>query len=728
MIATVAVFAPLRRMYDYIALRAMHRPLTVGSRVWVPLRHSFRVGIVVEVRDGNTEDVSKLKPIAEILDDASLISKEMLCLACWASAYYHHPIGEVVATILPAPLRAKTLVPSVGLESWSLTELGRQALEQLSVKGIRQKNILEILENNTYIYAEELGELDYNWQGPMRALLKRNFVVKSIVSEPIAPIRLPGSSIVLNKEQAHASKNIHETLGKFQPTVLYGVTGSGKTEVYFDVIDSVLKSGGQTLFLLPEIALTKHLVKRFRQRFGSRVATLHSGMSKKERVATWIRCKKAEVGILLGTRSAVWLELPNLQLIVVDEEHDAAYKQQDGFRYSARDIAIVRAQQLDIPVVLGSATPSFETLVNVENKNFQITHLKNRPLAISKNKVETIDVRGLKLAGGLSETLIRHMREHLAKGQQVVLFLNRRGYSPVMICRSCGVLMTCLRCDAYLVYHKQKQSLICHHCGYRKSEFNKADCCAEEATEPLGIGTEGIEEVVRELFPDKTVCRVDRDTVRSAKVLEKILSEIGTGEIDILIGTQMVSKGLDFENVTLVGVVDADTRLYSIDFRAEERLAQLLVQVAGRAGRGSKSGEVFVQTQKPENTVLRRIIDDGYDIYSKLALPERGEVGFPPYVAMALVRAESKYPERPTLFLTGVRKILQKESAKADISYPIPAYMTLRAGRVRALLIVRAPVKIEIQNLLAACLDEIESLSKVVRIRWTIDVDPQETL
>ena len=373
-------------------------------------------------------------------------------------------------------------------------------------------------------------------------------------------------------------------------------------------------------------------------------------------------------------------------------------------------------------------SPSFETLVNVENKNFQITHLKNRPLAMSKTKVETIDVRGLKLEGGLSETLIGHMREHLAKGQQVVLFLNRRGYSPVMICRSCGVLMTCLRCDAYLVYHKQKQSLICHHCGYRKSAFNKADCCAEEVTEPLGIGTEGIEEVVRELFPDKTVCRVDRDTARSAKVLEKILSEIGTGEIDILIGSQMVSKGLDFENVTLVGVVDADTRLYSIDFRAEERLAQLLVQVAGRAGRGNKAGEVFVQTQKPENAVLRRIIDDGYDIYSKLALPERREVGFPPYVAMALVRAESKYPERPTLFLTGVRKILQKECVNADISFPIPAYMALRAGRVRALLIVRAPVKVEIQNLLAACLDKIESLSKVVRIRWTIDVDPQETL
>jgi primosomal protein N' (replication factor Y) len=727
-IATVAVFAPLRRKYDYSALSSMYESLVIGSRVWVPLRSSFRVGVVLQIRDSAGADISKLKSIVEILDDGPVISKKMLDLACWASAYYHHPIGEVVATILPAPLRTKTLISAVGRESWGLTELGRRALEEVSVKGSRQKHILEVLQHNGSVSAEELGELGYNWRSPMRILLKRNFAVKSVVSTPIASVGLLGSSTILNEEQTHASKTIHETLGRFQPTVLYGVTGSGKTEVYFDVIDSVLQSGGQTLFLLPEIALTKHLVTRFRQRFGNQVATLHSGLNKKERVATWVRSKKAEVGVLLGTRSAVWMDLPDLKLIIVDEEHDAAYKQQDGFRYSARDIAIVRAQRADIPVVLGSATPSFETLANIERKDFQLVRLKTRPLASSKTKVESIDVRGLKLIGGMSEPLIRNMREHLAKGRQVVLFLNRRGYSPVMICRSCGMLITCLQCDAYLVYHKQKNSLTCHHCGYRKFAFRKVGCCAEETIEPLGLGTEGIEEAVRDLFPDKTVCRVDRDSVRSPKALEKILSEIGTGEIDILIGTQMVSKGLDFENVTLVGVVDADSRLYSIDFRAEERLAQLLVQVSGRAGRGSKPGAVFVQTHKPENAVLRRIIDDGYDVYSKLALPERREVGFPPYVAMALVRAESKYPDRPTFFLAGVRGILQEESSKADISFPIPAVMALRAGRVRALLIVRAPMKMEIQNLLAACLDKIESLSKEVRIRWTIDVDPQETL
>jgi primosomal protein N' (replication factor Y) (superfamily II helicase) len=728
-IATVALFAPLRQMYDYIVSSSMYESLLIGHRVWVPLRSSFRVGIVLRIRDSSAVDISRFKLIIEILDESPIVSEKMLDLACWASAYYHHPIGEVVATILPAPLRKKALIPSIGSESWVLTELGRQAIKLGSVKGSRQKDLLTTLERNESVSAEELGELDYNWRSPMRIILERNYAVKRlVVATPMASVGLLGSKTVLNAEQTHASKTIHETLGRFQPTVLYGVTGSGKTEVYFDVIDTVIERGGQILFLLPEIALTKHLVKRFRHRFGNQVAALHSGLNNKERLTTWVRIQKSEVRVLLGTRSAVWLDLPDLKLIIVDEEHDTAYKQQDGFRYSARDIAIVRAQRANIPVVLGSATPSFETLVNVEHRSYQLVRLNTRPLASSKTKVQSIDVRGLKLIGGLSEPLIRNMRDHLGNGRQVVLFLNRRGFSPMMICRSCGMLMTCLRCDAYLVYHKQKESMICHHCGYRKSAFSKVNCCIEEVIEPLGLGTEGIEEAVRDLFPDKRVCRVDRDSIRSPKALEKILSEIGSGEIDILIGTQMVSKGLDFENVTLVGVVDADSRLYSIDFRAEERLAQLLVQVSGRAGRGSKPGAVFIQTHKPENAVLRRIIDDGYDAYSKLALPERKEVGFPPYVAMALVRAESKDSNRPTLFLAKVREILVEENPKADISFPIPAVMALRAGRVRALLIVRAPVKIEVQSLLAACLDKIENLSKVVRIRWTIDVDPQETL
>ena len=432
---------------------------------------------------------------------------------------------------------------------------------------------------------------------------------------------------------------------------------------------------------------------------------------------------------MLGTRSAVWFDLPNLGLIIVDEEHDSAYKQYDGFKYSARDIAIVRAKKNSIPIILGSATPSFETLANIKSGKYDVIKLLDRPRALVATSTKILDVRGSSLKSGLSNMLIERMRHHLDLGQQVVLFLNRRGYAPLLICRDCGDIRNCYRCDAYLVYYKSRKILSCHHCGYEISLAKISVCCEGQNMEPLGLGTESIEEEVKRQFPNKNVVRVDRDSVKSGDSFEIILNSIEEKKVDIVIGTQMISKGLDFENVTLVGVVDADSRLYSIDFRAEERLAQLLIQVTGRAGRGGKAGEMVLQTHRPDNPVLRRVIDGGYETYSNLALAERELAQLPPYVSMVIIRAESQQVSRPKSFLLGVKKLLEKDSdGKLKVTDPIPALMTQRAGRHRYLLVIRVMKKSDIHDCIGSTIPDIEDLARKIKLRWAIDVDPHDTL
>jgi primosomal protein N' (replication factor Y) len=589
--------------------------------------------------------------------------------------------------------------------------------------------LLQFLASSPNNVLETFQSLTFSWQAPLRKLVEKGWVTKSTSKATDGEAIIVKSKVTLNSEQMNAKSIIERNLGKFRPIVLYGVTGSGKTEVYFEVMQTVILSGKQVLFLLPEIALTKHLISRFRERFGCQVALLHSARSNSERISAWQDCLSGRVSILLGTRSAVWFDLPNLGVIIVDEEHDSAYKQYDGFKYSARDIAIVRAKKNSIPIILGSATPSFETLANIKSGKYDVIKLLDRPSALVDTSTKILDVRGSSLKSGLSNILIERMRHHLDLGQQVVLFLNRRGYAPLLICRNCGDIRRCYRCDAYLVYYKSRKILSCHHCGYKISLAKISACCEGQNMEPIGLGTESIEEEVKQQFPNKNVVRVDRDSVKSGDSFEIILHSIEEKKVDIVIGTQMISKGLDFENVTLVGVVDADSRLYSIDFRAEERLAQLLIQVTGRAGRGGKAGEMVLQTHRPDNPVLRRVIDEGYETYSNLALAERELAQLPPYVSMVIIRAESQQVSRPKSFLLGVKKLLEKDSdGKLKVTDPIPALMAQRAGRHRYLLVIRVMKKSDIHNFIQSTIPDIENLARKIKLRWAIDVDPHDTL
>ncbi len=731
-IVSVAVFAPLRQSYDYLwhDEPGVRGPLP-GDRVWVPFGRGQRVAIVLGSRAAEAEGEAGLKAIAEVLDPEPLLSARMLALAQWSAAYYHHPIGEVLAAMLPTWLRRKREIPLATVTAWRLTRAGGSALAEGSVPGVRQQQVMQHVADAETARARHFADFEFGWRAVIKRLIKRGWLESVSLSDAVDADQQPlhPGAFELNAEQRVAADLIRGHGGGFQAIVLHGVTGSGKTEVYLDAIEQTLRAERQALVLVPEIALTQQLVARFRERFGSRVALLHSALNERERVMTWNACRRGQAGVLIGTRSAVWAGLPRLGLIVVDEEHDGSYKQQDGFRYSARDVAIVRAQRDKVPVVLGSATPSLETLTNIERGKFVTVGLESRARSASMPTIRCVDVRGLRLEGGLSPVLIEAMHAHLERGEQVMLFLNRRGYAPLLICRACGELRRCDRCDAYLVYHKQARAARCHHCDRQWPVKRPSGCCDAEETVPIGHGTERLEEVVQESFPEQRICRIDRDTVRRPGAFDAMLADVAARRVDILIGTQMVAKGLDFSDVTLVGIVDADSRLYSVDFRAEERLAQLLIQVAGRAGRAHKPGTVLVQTHHPDHPVLGRIIEQGYVAYARVALSERRAAGLPPFAAMAIVRAESHDPARPMQFLAAARKaLLADDPAGLEISYPIPALMERRGGRYRALIVLTSSRRTAIGQVLRAQMNAIESLARGARVRWSLDIDPQDTL
>ena len=728
-VVAVALFTPLRRTFDYLLPDGMApQSVTPGQRVLVPFGRARRIGVVIGLVATSTVDRSLLKPLDEVLEAAPALGADSIELAQWAAAYYHHPLGDVIAAMLPTWLRRRRDLPrSIEPAAWRLTARGEHESQRVRAAAVRRQFVLERLRQGACT-AASFADAGFSWRPIIAQLLKKGWI-ETLTPAAEAGSEISASPVVLNAEQQRAVELIARHRSGFRVLVVEGVTGSGKTEVYLDAIAGCLRERRQALVLVPEIALTEQLVMRFKQRFGSRVGVLHSGLGEGERAATWVRCGDGGVRILIGTRSAVWVPLPELGLIVVDEEHDPSYKQQDGFHYSARDVGIVRAQRADIPIVLGSATPALETLANVNRGKYLRTLVSARAGAAPAPVVRCIDVRGVPLTAGLSDALIEAMRLHLARGEQVMLFLNRRGYSPLLMCHSCGEPRRCDRCDAYLVYHKGSDSARCHHCDRQWPAQRATGCCENENIRLIGHGTERIEETVRDLFPAARVCRIDRDTVRRKHALGDMLAAINAREIDIVIGTQMVAKGLDFSELTLVGVVDADCRLYSVDFRAEERLAQLLIQVAGRAGRAAKPGLVLVQTHHPEHPVLRRIIDHGYAAYAETALQERQAAALPPYAAMAIVRADSTTADVALEDLARVRKMLAgAATADLDLSYPIPALMERRAGRYRALVVIRASQRFDIGELLRSQISRIDELARQARVRWSIDVDPQDTL
>ncbi len=724
-IVEVAVPSPLYRGFDYRLASGMPTP-AAGCRVKVPFGRRQLVGIVLQVKAESDLPRAKLKPVAEILDSSPTLPEELFRLLCWTANYYHHPIGETFSTALPATLRRARPTPADADRGWRLTPGGREQLAAGGGRGKRQAEVLGRLAEHPAGLARDALPVPLS---VIKSLQTRGWIAACRLDpEPVQPA--PGAVRAqpprLNEHQQQAVTRIQADAERFGCFLLEGVTGSGKTEVYLQLIAPLLARKRQVLVLVPEIGLTPQLVARFGERFGIPVCTLHSGLSEGQRLQAWRRTGAGEALLILGTRSALFTPLKRPGLLIVDEEHDASLKQQDGLRYSARDLAVWRARQWQIPVVLGSATPSLESLYNVQQGRYVHLRLPRRAGNARPPRLRLIDLRTQTLRALLSEALIRRMREHLAAGDQVLLFLNRRGYAPVLLCHACGWVADCQRCDARMTLHQQQRELRCHHCGSQRPVDPYCPACGSSELLGLGEGTERVEQTLRELFGDYPLRRIDRDTTRRKGALEDALAAAQRGDARILLGTQMLAKGHHFPGVTLVAVLDADRGLFSGDFRAAERLAQQIIQVAGRAGRADRPGEVLIQTHQPEHPLLVQLTTEGYPAFAAAALAERRQAGLPPYACMALLRAEAVNPAPPHEFLQEAAE-LAAQPGNVQVWGPVSAPMERRAGRYRAQLLLQATRRRDLQQLLDTWVARLDGLKSARRVRWSLDVDPLDT-
>jgi primosomal protein N' (replication factor Y) (superfamily II helicase) len=724
-IVRVAVPAPLRKSFDYLLPDGLRAPAP-GVRVRVPFgpRRTV-VGVVLDVVADSERPLHRLKPLTQVLDQAPLIPSTLLQLLAWAADYYHHPIGEVIATALPTRLRQGDVIAE-GICVWMLTPEAT-ALSEMSFKraAVQQRLWRALQLHPAGLDARALAAVSSRWRVALQAMIERGWVRISsrdyLASAQATDIALP----VLTPAQAAAVNSI-AAAHDFHAFLLHGVTGSGKTEVYLRAIDTALRQGRQALVLVPEISLTPQLAARFRARFSVPVAVLHSDLGDSERACAWTMACAGKVPIVLGTRSAVFTPLPQLGLIVVDEEHDASYKQQDGFRYSARDVAIMRANRERVPIVLGSATPSLETLQRVNAGAYQYLALPERAGGAVMPTIQLLDMRQLAPDDGLSHPLRSALTETLARGDQSLLFLNRRGFAPVWMCYGCGWVARCRRCDARLTYHRASERLRCHHCGAEHPLPAACPKCHATELHALGEGTERVEAALKRYFPTARIVRIDRDSMRAKGALETALARVRDGAADILIGTQMLSKGHDFPNVTLVGVLNADHGLYGTDFRAAERLVQQIMQVSGRAGRAAKAGRVLIQTYHPTHPVFTALLQQRYRDFADYALTERRETGFPPFTHLALLRAESPAAGTALAFLRKAQRVAHAcvPDAAVQIMDPVASPMERRAGRYRAQLLVQSSSRAPLHGLLDSWIARLSELKETKRVRWSIDVDP----
>ncbi|HKV96441.1 MAG TPA: primosomal protein N' [Gammaproteobacteria bacterium] len=730
LILHVAVPAPLPRHFDYLPPEHVDTAtLAPGMRLRVPFGKREIIGVLLATSTHSDVPAAKLKRASALLDETPLIPADLLALARWAADYYHHPIGEVVAALLPPMLRTGESGVAALTYVWRLTAAGSAADMLLLKRAPKQAALLRLLVQHAG--GMESAALDAalaHWQPPMRALLRHAWVEKISRVPPSTPASVPVTAgLNLNAAQGAAAQKIQAALGQFQAFLLDGVTGSGKTEVYLEVMAECVRRGGQALLLVPEIGLTPQLLQRVRRRFPAAVV-FHSALAAGERLAAWQAARTGLAPVVVGTRSAVFLPLKHPGLIVVDEEHDASFKQQDGFRYSARDLAVVRAARHHVPVVLGSATPSLESLHNCAQLRYAHLSLPERAGVAQHPQLRLLDIRDRPMEDGLSDLLLDAMRRHLQAEGQVLLFLNRRGYAPTVMCHVCGATLQCRRCDARLTLHANRR-LQCHHCGAERSLPARCEECGAGALGQYGYGTERIERALARLFPDTGIARLDRDSIRRKGKLEALLDGMQRGEFPILVGTQMLAKGHDFPGVTLVGIVDADQGLFGVDFRASERMAQLIMQVAGRAGRAARHGEVLIQTHHPDHPLLTHLVREGYASFAQALLAERRAAGLPPYAAMALLRAEAVARAAPMAFLEAARRKLAPACGRqVQLLGPAPAPMERRAGRYRAQLLLIAAQRALLQQALATALPALYALKQARRVRWSLDVDPAETL
>ena len=720
----LALPVPLAALFDY-APPPGHVPASgdIGRRLRVPFGARELVGIVTGVV--NADPAQPLREATAFIEDPPVLTDELWDSLHWLARYLHAPLGEVLATALPATLRRGEPLPDTMAYGWQLTESGHTALPGLRAGAPKQ--LAQWLQTQAAVSEAVLDSEQPGWRTAMRNLAKRDLVqrVDITMSHPTQP-RQTGPT--LNPAQRAAAAAIRDADG-FATLLLDGVTGSGKTEVYLDAIAACLARGKQALVLVPEIGLTPQMLSRFQQRLGVPVHALHSGLNDNERARTWWAAANGQARVIVGTRSAVFVPLPEAGLVVIDEEHDGSYKQFDGIRYHARDFAIIRAKALDVPIVLGSATPSLETLHNARAGRYQTLRLAQRAGDAQPPNVRVVDVRKRPLQAGLSPEMLNAIRAALDAGGQVLVFKNRRGYAPVLLCHDCGWSAHCPRCSTPekptpMTVHAAGRRLQCHHCGTRRPAPLACPDCAGLGLQPQGNGTERIEELLTAQFKEVPVIRIDRGSTQRRDALQQHFDTLGS-QPGILIGTQMLAKGHDLPNLTLVGVVGIDEGLYSADFRSGEKLAQLLIQVAGRAGRADKPGEVWLQTHHPDHPLLHTLIHGGYHAFVDEELALREASGLPPLAHLAVLRAEAKQLDAPMRFLAEAKRLLHDADSaeRLEVHGPLPAPMPRRAGYQRVQLIVSAAQRSALHRALDLVMPALRGLPDSRKLRWSLDVD-----
>ncbi len=721
-ILQIAIPCPLRQTFDYLPNES-NINWQAGLRVRLNFGSRELIGIIIKIKKSTDQQSNKLKPILECLDKTPLIPEELLSLTQWIANYYHHPLGDCFQSVLPKKIR---LGDSSELQTETFWNIDKP-INQTKL-GSKQQQILTLLENNN----NSIQQSDlYEQIGQCRASLK-SLEEKQLLSQQ-QNIKLPSLIVKeedlcqLNKEQQNVVNSVFKSRDSFAPFLLQGITGSGKTEVYIELADKIIKEGKQVLILIPEIGLTTQFVERFKQRLSAVIVVLNSSISDTERKQSWLLAKDAYADIVIGTRSAVFTPLKNIGLIIIDEEHDSSYKQYDGLKYHARNIALIRAQRAQIPILLGSATPSLESLYNVQQGRYKRLELTKRATGAKLPKVHLIDSNGPKAENGISSILYHAIKTQLDAENQVLLFINRRGFAPVLMCHECNWQATCTQCDARMIVHQRRNTLHCHHCGFMHRLPTQCPKCNHPELKTYGAGTEQIELSLQKYFPDTPVLRIDRDSMQKVNAFADMIQTIRQGGAKILVGTQMLAKGHDFHDVTLVGVLDADQGLLSADFRATESLAQLITQVTGRAGRGEKEGEVFIQTSQMEHPFWKGLIKQGYNATAEKLLEERKQMAMPPVGYLSIIRAEDQQEQLAIQFLTEVHAILNQQQ-KVIVMGPVPAMMEKRAGRFRAQLLLSCSTRKPIHQLLDHYIEAISALKLARKVRWSIDIDPLDLM
>jgi primosomal protein N' (replication factor Y) len=721
-LARVALDVPVDELFDYRIPPGMH--VARGQLVVVPFGRGHRVGVVIDHPESSAVSAERLKCIDRISSRAGPLPEEFLRLTTFCSRYYRHALGAAIHAALPTGLRRVTTGSASRGRAYALTPLGEGVVpDALPPRARAQRRLLLAFREHGVLGATQLEAAGPAARRALPAFIERGWAQLTDMSA-VLPRQsggaVPAASPALTEAQAAAVAAIAATLGRFEVHLLHGVTGSGKTEVYLQVIARALAMGGQALLLVPEINLTPQLEARVSERFGGdRVVSLHSNLSEGDRLERWTRASRGDAAVVLGTRLAVFTPMPHLALVVVDEEHDLSYKQQEGLRYHARDLAVTRASQRAVTIVLGSATPSLETWRHAGEQRYHLHLLRQRPNAVQPD-LRLVDTREGLGADGLSVSLVAAIEQTLGRGEQALLFLNRRGFAPTLFCHACGWVAPCPRCSARLTVHLSAGRLRCHHCGHEERVVPACPGCGNQDLLPMGQGTQRLEVTLSARFPGARIARVDRDSTRGKGAFARLRQKVQEREIDLLVGTQMLAKGHDFPRLTLVGVLDADAALFAADFRAEERLFALLLQVAGRAGRGELPGAVLVQTALPGHPLYTALLAQDFEHFAAAQLEQRRALGFPPWTHQAVLRAEAVDRAPVFEFLEVAAREARPLAGPVTVYDPVPSAMARLAGRWRGQVLLQSAQRSDLQRLLQHWLPGLRSR----RVRWSIDVDP----